>query len=58
VNGIVRANALLLAWISGVALATGKEAEGVAGWRRVGLGKTIDVKPEKARRRMFGLFER
>jgi hypothetical protein len=35
-NLYIPANALLLAWISGVALATGKEAEGVADWRRVG----------------------
>jgi O-antigen ligase len=57
-NLYIPANALLLAWISGVALATGTEATGVADWRRVGLGKTIDVKPEKARRRMFGRFGR
>jgi len=57
-NLYIPANALLLAWISGVALATGAEAGGVADWRRVGLGKTIDVKPEKSGRRLFGRFGR
>ena len=47
-NLYIPANAMLLAWICGVALATDTEVEGVRDLRSVGLGMTIDVRPQRS----------